>query len=200
MSKWYSALTSSSLLLLLIMGCRTHEPRVWIKYTAPDSSFSIDIPKDYKVFEDKKSKTAFGKRPEFTLYWRIDTLDIAGMDIKSLQCSYMDIPEARKAFSPKQLLDYSIGDFENRQYAIPKYGRVLKRDTAMVDSFPGRKLVAIEDVNKGDSLIVFVRHYLVGNRMYSLIVNGYKSYIDVVEVDRFLSSFKPRKLTVRIQP
>jgi hypothetical protein len=181
------------MLLLLVAGCKEPEPRMWVRYTAPDSSFSIDIPKGYKVFNDKKSKTAFAKRPKFTLYWRIDTSDIAGMDIKSLECSYIDIPDGTKWFSPKQLLDHSINDFINRQYAIPAYGRVLTHVSSTIDTFQGQKLVAIVDVNKGDSLIVFLRQYLVGDRMYSLIVNGYKSYTDVVEVDRFLSSFKPRR-------
>jgi hypothetical protein len=66
----------------------------------------------------------------------------------------------------------------------------VKLDTTSIRAFPGRALVAMEDVNKDDSLIVFVRYYLVRDRLYTLLINGYKSYTDQAQVDRFLGSFR----------
>ena len=189
MQKWALRVGPVLAILLVIAGCSGMEPRRWIRYVDKEKRFSIDIPRDFQSI-DRVERTAFGSLPVFTLYWRTAVFAIADMDVKLLELSNVDVSAALNTFSKEQLLDSAMSYFREHQYDINRNGRVIRFDSIRKSTFPGRYLIACEDVTKADSLIVFVKAYLVGSRLYTIKANGYKASIKAAVVDSFLNSFR----------
>jgi hypothetical protein len=127
----------------------------------------------------------------FYVCWRIPGFLIADMDVKLMEVSYTDISKVRKMYSDEQLLDSSMA-YLMEGYAPKKYGRVTSSERISLDSFPGKSLSAVVDVNKDDSLRLFIRKYLVGNRIYTIHVNAYKMPMNQKAIDSFMNSFSVR--------
>lgn len=175
--------------LILFISCKSDEPRQWVNYSAKDNSFSIDIPQGFKEQVDEEN-VAFENRTVFSVYWRINAIAIASMDIKLLQCSYYDVSHISQRFTNDIILDSSVRFLLDSQYNISSRGRVIKIEKIASNEFPGRNIIAIEQIDQADSLLIFVRKYVVGKRLYTILANGYKDYTDSTQVYRFLNSFK----------
>jgi len=176
------------LALVLLSSCRQNRPREWVNYIPDDSAFSISIPKGY-------SKGHF-RHAEFDgagnyLSWRIPELLIADMDVKLMELSYVDIRNVRKMYSDDQLLDSSM-NYLAGSFVPEKNGRITSSEKIMLDSFRGRSFAAVVNVNKDDSLNLFIKKYLVGNRIYTVYVNAYKTPMNQKVVDSFMNSFRIR--------
>jgi len=177
------------IIMLVVAGCSSNNQRKWTTFVDPDRQFSVNIPHDYRSLTETE-ETAFGANSCFYLYWRTSVFAIADMDIKLMELSYMDVSKALQRFTNDQLLDSAISFFRERQYRINSHGRIMRYEAIRMGAFPGRYLVACEDVNKADSLIVFVKAYLVGDRLYTIKANGYKTPINMIVVDSFMNSLR----------
>jgi hypothetical protein len=114
---------------------------------------------------------------------------------------YSDYPEQMlRMMAPRRMfMDVRDGWMKRIDGRLQGEGK----DIRLEGTYPGMEIVASGTVN-GREAYLRGRFYLVGNRLYQIVVFGNRDSIPLADVNRFLSSFKlipPREVSdVTIQP
>ena len=160
----------------------------WHEVSIPDGGFRILMQGDPRL-EKTELETPIGK---ITAYWySMDAKDAA------FGVGYSDYPvEIVRNAPPRQL--FAIV----RESWIKRIGGTLQgdgRDIKLEDKYPGMEFIASGKLEGRDAYLRG-RFYLVGDRLYQVIVFGNKSAMPVSDINQFLGSFKlvPRQETVTI--
>lgn len=99
---------------------------------------------------------------------------------------YSDYPEdVVKQSDPENMLDGS------RNGAVSNVnGKLVLESKVSLDGNPGREIVIDAKTGAGQDATVKARIYLVGSRLYQVMVIGPKGQISSADMDEFLQSFK----------
>lgn len=168
----------------------TSDLNKWVRHS--NKYFSIQILEGFENYLDEEERTALGNIPQYSIYWRNSALFINDLGLKSMELSYFEIPKAFKSKSSQWILEACTQFFIRKQSFILSYGRVIENKQIFLNDFPGRSVIACEDVGKDDSMMVFKKLFIAHSRVYILQANGYISALNQPAINRFMQSFRLR--------
>jgi hypothetical protein len=167
-----------SLIILTLPAC-SKKDRKWVKYTAGDGSFSIKMPENYTVSEEKEN-TIFGKQVVHYVSWKPSALSL---DIfKSFQVKYTDCPQGMPADT---VLNRYIAD------RIKAFDEVkVEPQSIHIGHYPAREVIYDPP---SDIVIIIVKECVADNRLYDISVIAKRNFPTNVESGIFLNSFQVLK-------
>ena len=180
-----------SILIFICSSCNpfaASDLNKWIKLS--NKYYSIQLLEAYKNYSDDEERTALGTIPQHSFYWRNSALFISDLGLKMLEFSYYDIPKNALSKSNDWILDTCSQFFMKHQYLILSQGRVIENRAVFLNSYPGKFIIACEDIGNEDSLMVFQKLFIAHSRVYTLRATGYKSVLNLPAIDRFMQSFQ----------
>ena len=185
--------TAVRLLIALLAGAALScgcTPSTWREVDSPDGGFRILMQGDPRVANNVLD-TPLGKIN--ASWYSIEANDSA------FGVGYADYPEAVTRGTPRELFTVVRESWVKRiSGTLQGDGTDIKLD----NQYPGMEFIALGKLNNRDAY-VRGRFYLVGNRLYQVVVFGTKSAMPISDINQFLGSFKlvPRRelATVKIE-
>jgi hypothetical protein len=166
---------SWSLTLPILLGAvQSDLPANWKPFTSKEGGFSITMP-DPTTQTKKTLKTASGPL-------QVTVISAEGRDDALFVVSYSDYPENDlKTGTPEERLEHA------RKGAVNHAKGKLRSDKPLeMNGHPGREIV----IEKDGNVIAKMRLYLVGRRLYQVMVLGNGPVFKGKEADSFLHSFR----------
>jgi hypothetical protein len=149
------------------------DPPAWKEFVSKEGKFKVLMPGTPKESE-AETESDFGKG-----VLHMNSLAASGM---MFAANYSDFPTEVKKVPLKQIYDSS------RDGAVANMeGKLAKEKDIKLGDHPGREVLI--DVAGGKRLFR-ARVYLVGQRLYQVVVFGTKEAATSKDADKFLDSFK----------
>ncbi len=161
---------------LWIAACQPSPPPTLTPFTPPGETFSVASPQPLAT-EQETLETELGDIEIFSFTTEVEGVVYA--------VAYSDYPEAIAAdLDPQRVLDGSRdGAVANVQ------GRLIQERAVTLGEHPGRELTIEANPNTEDRAQVRVRLYLVGSRLYQVLVVVPRDRPDPGTTEQFLESF-----------
>lgn len=157
---------------LLLAGCgdKKEETGGWTKVTSKDGGFSVLMPKQ----PTKSSQEVNTKAGPTTLHMYM-------VEYPSMAYAVMYNSVPGTIADPEESLDRA------RDGAVKSFGGVLVTDRKItLEGNPGREV----RVKGGKDMMITFRHYVVGNKLYQLMVSYPEGYDASDQVKKFMNSFE----------
>ncbi len=163
-------------ILIGVMGsvAFAQETSAWTSFTSAEGRFTVLMPSKPKI-EDKDTDTTQGTLPLH--------LFSSSNDNAYFLISYNDFPNLDETNLQAALEAGRTGAIQSMG------GELVSERKISIGNNPGLEFRA-KKISEGSEIIANARLYLVGRRLYQLLVLAYKPHADSPDIQRFLTSLE----------
>lgn len=166
------------LAVALVAGCGGVK---WTEYTSDDGGFSVMMPG--KDVETEKT-TTYSEAGPIDLYMHSVSRNDAFYMVSYNDMDFLEDIQMTAA----DMNDILEGGVEGSKSTLPGGKFIYRRNTSMSGN-PGKEY-RIEGTKDDLDVVVFGKVYLVGTRLYQVVVTTLKSNAESEDISKFMNSFR----------